>query len=58
MFRRLKINAYERGLLFREREFLGVPTSGVYWRFDPFLKLRLQTVDPRKPWSSTMSSIS
>ncbi|HEV7239863.1 MAG TPA: slipin family protein [Thermoanaerobaculia bacterium] len=50
MFRRLKINAHERGLLFREREFLGVLSPGVYWRFDPFLKLRLQTVDPRNPW--------
>jgi len=50
MFRRLKINAHERGLLFREREFLGVLKPGVYWRFDPLLKLRLQTVDPRNPW--------
>jgi regulator of protease activity HflC (stomatin/prohibitin superfamily) len=50
MIRRFKINAHERGLLFREREFLGVLTPGVYWRLDPLLKLRLQTVDPRNPW--------
>lgn len=50
MFRRMKINPHERGLLFREGEFLGVLKPGVYWRFDPLLKLRLDKVQPLNPW--------
>ena len=50
MFWRMKINAHERGLLFRDGEFLGVLKPGVHWRFDPFLKLRLGKVQPRNPW--------
>lgn len=50
MIRRMKIKPHERGLLFREGEFLGVLQPGVHWRFDPLLKLRLQVVSPRNPW--------
>jgi regulator of protease activity HflC (stomatin/prohibitin superfamily) len=49
MFRRMKINAHERGLLFREGAFLGVLRPGTYWYFDPLLKLRLDVVSPRDP---------
>jgi hypothetical protein len=49
MFRRMKINAHERGLLFREGAFLGVLRPGAYWYFDPLLKLRLDVASPRDP---------
>ena len=50
MFRRFRINPHERGLLFRESEFLGVLKPGVHWRFDPLLKLRLDRVKPLNAW--------
>lgn len=50
MFRRIKINPHERGLLFREGAFLGVLQPGVQWHYDPFLKLRVDIVSPRQPW--------
>jgi regulator of protease activity HflC (stomatin/prohibitin superfamily) len=50
MFRRIKINTHERGLLFREGDFLGVLKPGVSWHFDPLLKLRLDKVRPRNAW--------
>ena len=50
MIRRIKITAHERGLLFREGDFLGVLTPGVYWYLDPLLKLRVDKVTPRNPW--------
>jgi regulator of protease activity HflC (stomatin/prohibitin superfamily) len=50
MVRRLKINPNERGLLFREGEFLGVLKPGAHWRFDPLLKLRLDKVQPLNAW--------
>ncbi len=50
MFWRIKIKPHERGLLFREGAFLGVLKPGTHWRFDPFLKLRLDKVQPRNPW--------
>lgn len=50
MFRRFKINPHQRGLLFREGEFLGVLEPGVHWRLDPLLKLRLQIASPRQTW--------
>ncbi|HEY0156594.1 MAG TPA: slipin family protein [Thermoanaerobaculia bacterium] len=50
MIRRIKIRPHERGLLFREGDFLGVLEPGVHWYFDPLLKLRAHVVTPRNPW--------
>jgi regulator of protease activity HflC (stomatin/prohibitin superfamily) len=50
MFRRIKVKAHERGLLFREGELMAVLRPGVHWYLDPLLKLRLQIVSPRDPW--------
>lgn len=50
MIRRIKITPHERGLLFREGDFLGVLQPGVYWYLDPLLKLRVDEVSPRNPW--------
>lgn len=50
MFRRFKIRPHERGLLFREGDFVAVLRPGVRWMFDPTLKLRLDVVSTRDPW--------
>jgi regulator of protease activity HflC (stomatin/prohibitin superfamily) len=50
MFRHIHVLTHTRGLLFRENEFLGVVMPGSQWRFDPLLKLRMDTVSPRDPW--------
>lgn len=50
MFRRFKIRKFEIGLLFRDREFVGLLHEGKHWRFDPGLKLRLRIVSTRDPW--------
>ncbi len=50
MFHRYKIKIHERGLLFREGEFLAVLRPGVHWYADPLLKYRLQIVSTRDPW--------
>ncbi|HYR27005.1 MAG TPA: slipin family protein [Thermoanaerobaculia bacterium] len=50
MFRRIKINPHERGLLFREGDFLEALEPGVHWYLDPLMKLRVDVVSPRDPW--------
>jgi hypothetical protein len=42
MIRTFKIAKYERGLLFRERDFVGVLQPGRYVYFDPLFKLRVE----------------
>src|SRR5688500_13923349 len=50
MIRRIKINPYERGLLFREGRFEAVLQPGAHWYLDPLLKLRADVVSTRDPW--------
>jgi SPFH domain/Band 7 family protein len=50
MFHRYKILTHERGLLFREGDFIDVLRPGVHWYFDPLLKMRMEKVSPRDPW--------
>ena len=50
MIWRIRIRPHERGLLFREGEFLGVLKPGTHWRFDPLLKLRIHKVRADNPW--------
>jgi len=50
MMTRIKIRTHERGLLFREGDFIAVLRPGVHWYFDPLLKLRSEIVSPRHPW--------
>jgi len=50
MFHRYKILTHERGLLFREGDFIDVLRPGVHWYFDPLLKMRMEIVSPRDPW--------
>jgi hypothetical protein len=50
MIHRYKIKSHELGLLFREGDLLRVLEPGVYWYFDPLLKMRLDVVAPRNVW--------
>ena len=48
--RRIKIWEHERGLVFREGDFLGVLRPGVHWMWDPLRKLRIDVVSVRNAW--------
>jgi regulator of protease activity HflC (stomatin/prohibitin superfamily) len=48
--RRIKVREYERGLVFREDAFEEVLRPGVYWRWDPLLRLRIDIVSVRDAW--------
>jgi regulator of protease activity HflC (stomatin/prohibitin superfamily) len=50
MFRSIKIREYERGLLFRDREFRQVLGPGRHWIFDPFFGVRIQLASVRDVW--------
>jgi len=50
MFRRFRIRADERGLLFREGVLVAVLQPGTYWRFDPLYRLQLTRSTARKVW--------
>lgn len=45
----IKIAQYERGLLFRDRDFVGVLRPGRYKYFDPFFKLEVEVYDTSEP---------
>ncbi|MCG8572477.1 MAG: slipin family protein [Spirochaetes bacterium] len=45
-----KINKFEKGLKFRNREFLGVLSEGKSFFCNPFAKERIDVVDIRKLW--------
>jgi regulator of protease activity HflC (stomatin/prohibitin superfamily) len=50
MFRWIKIRQYERGLMFRDREFRKVLRPGRHWIFDPLFRVKVQVVSVRWPW--------
>jgi len=50
MFHRVKIEAYERGLLFRDGALAQVLGPGRHFVFDPFGKVRVDKVSVRKVW--------
>jgi len=50
MFHRYNINPHERGFLFRKGALIAVLEPGVYWRWDPMGRLRLDRVSTRVPW--------
>jgi regulator of protease activity HflC (stomatin/prohibitin superfamily) len=47
---KVKIRSFEKGLLFKDREFVGLLQTGRYWFFDPFGKIRVDVVSKRDPW--------
>jgi hypothetical protein len=50
MIKTVKIRSHEKGLLFKDREFVGVLNPGVHWVVDPLLKVRVDVVSQRDPW--------
>lgn len=50
MIHRWKIYPHTRGIVFRENSPIGVLRPGVYWKFDPAMKLRLEIVSTRNGW--------
>ncbi len=48
--KRILIRSYEKGLLFRDREFQAVLDAGKYWFVDPLNKVRVDIVSMRAPW--------
>jgi regulator of protease activity HflC (stomatin/prohibitin superfamily) len=48
--KRYKIRSYEKGLLFRDGEFLRVLGHGTHWFVDPLHKVRVDVVSQRDPW--------
>ena len=47
-----KIREFERGLLFRNKEFRGVLRPGRHLMVDPLWKVRITKVSVRQPWLS------
>jgi hypothetical protein len=50
MIKTVKIRSHEKGLLFKDREFVGVLNPGAHWLVDPLLKMRVDVVSQRDPW--------
>ncbi len=50
MIRRIKINANQKGLYFRDGALERVYDKGEYWIFAPFAEDRLDIVSVREPW--------
>jgi hypothetical protein len=50
MIHRIHIRPFELGLVFRNDTFTGLLEPGVYWRFDPFGRERIEIVSRRAPW--------
>lgn len=47
---RVKIRSYEKGLLFKDKEFKRVLEPGHYWFVDPLNKIKVDVVSQRDPW--------
>ena len=45
----IKIAQYARGLLFRDRDFVGVLRPGSYKYFDPLFKLQVEICETSEP---------
>lgn len=50
MFHRIAIRSYEKGLYFKNREFLGLLNEGKHWIFDPLGRVKVEIVSLRQPW--------
>jgi regulator of protease activity HflC (stomatin/prohibitin superfamily) len=50
MIRWFKVRRYERGLLFKDRDFAGVLQPGRHVWFDPLRRIRVDVVSVREPW--------
>ncbi|MEM6822133.1 MAG: slipin family protein [Verrucomicrobiota bacterium] len=50
MIKRNVIRSYERGLIFKNKEFKEILGAGTYWFFDPLNRIRVDVVSERDPW--------
>ena len=50
LIKSVKINSYEKGLYFRDREFKGILDKGRHWFIDPLFKVKTYIVSQREPW--------
>ena len=50
MIARAKVRSYEKGLLFKDKEFKGILSAGSYWFFNPLNKIKVEVVSQRNPW--------
>jgi len=46
----VKVHSYEKGLLFKDKEFKGLLGKGRHWYFDPTNAIRVDVVSQRAPW--------
>jgi transcriptional regulator NrdR family protein len=46
----VKIRSYEKGLVFKDREFQGILGEGRHWFFEPLNSVRVKVVSQRDPW--------
>ncbi len=53
MMRYVKIRQYERGLMYRDKEFEQVLRPGRHWMFDPLFRVRVEVVSVRNVWLLT-----
>jgi hypothetical protein len=49
MFKLVKFQSHEMGLVFRDGEFQGLLEAGRHWFFDPLRRLRVDVVSQRAP---------
>jgi hypothetical protein len=47
-----KVRSYEKGLYFKDREFMGLLGAGRHWFLDPLGKVKVDVVSQRDPWLS------
>lgn len=50
MFRRIKVNKNQRGLVFERGVLIELLRDGTHWRFDPWLELNVQVVSVEDAW--------
>jgi regulator of protease activity HflC (stomatin/prohibitin superfamily) len=50
MIRKVTVRPFEYGLVFKHDTFVGLVGPGVYWRFDPLGRERIDVVSQRAPW--------
>ena len=50
LIRYVKVRAHERGLLFRDRDFVGVLRPGRHFIWDPLARTRVDVVSTRQVW--------
>ncbi len=50
ILKRKRIRSYEKGLVFKNKEFQGILKQGTHWFFDPFFRIQVDIVSERNPW--------